>query len=143
MSTLAIFRPVSIAVRLSLAMLVFFASAGTGIGALTCSADRCGNECGMHDRPDEPKDPKSCCPEQAPEPGKGCQCEVTATPEMSPAVSAVWTAPIDTQIDLPPSTVSCPVVEILPALEPNPPPTENSPPSVVRHPDLGRAPPSA
>lgn len=143
MSTLATFRPVSIAVRLSLAMLVFFASAGTGLGALTCNADLCGNECGMHSEPKEPQAPKSCCPEKAPESDKSCQCEFSSAPDLTRADAAAWIAPIDSQIDLAPAVAVCPVVEVFSEFEPNPPPSEDSPPSVVRHPDLGRAPPSA
>jgi hypothetical protein len=105
----------------------------------------------MHEHIDAPKQKAhSCCSamaEKAPvataKQGAKCKCEIRAANDLGAPGPVVATVHVPLLLALPEEPVALSVATIATASQTIYPDSGDSPPSVVRHPDLGRAPPSA
>lgn len=141
----------SIGIRLLLAFLVTLGTSGQSLGGMMCATGTCPNSCGMHEKQEAQKEKAhSCCPsdgKEAPEkPQKRsdrCKCQIRSAPDAAaPNISfAAPPAPLVIALSVGPLEITIPAVST--ELQPIHLHSGNPPPTVTRHPDLGRAPPAA
>ncbi|MCB8933737.1 MAG: hypothetical protein M9921_13365 [Fimbriimonadaceae bacterium] len=135
-----ILRHLSIVGRLLLALIVATGTSLPVLGAMLCSTSVCGEACPMHARPKT-----SCCGEKAPSATDAkCRCTIRAAHD---TVQVHYVAPSSFDahpiLALPSEVPALPTIAALAEAAPEIVPREQSPPSVGRSPDLGRAPPAA
>lgn len=137
----------SVGFRLLLALLMILGTSGASIGGALCATGACPQSCEMHFAKEPAKSvEQSCCPSDAAKPrphDAGCKCEFTAKTDDSAVAPTVVGVQVPPLLAPPSETPDVTILVSGRMFQPILLHSGISPPSVVRHPDLGRAPPSA
>ncbi|MCC7229368.1 MAG: hypothetical protein IT203_03175 [Fimbriimonadaceae bacterium] len=138
----------SILVRTLLAFAIVLGTTGESLCAVLCSAGMCADKCGIARTVETTLSPKSCCgskqassPASSKKKGHRCTCEIKSAPPGIDSAARIALPSTVLVIALPEAPAT--VVAVFPICSaPMFVSGDSSPPSAIRHPDLGRAPPS-
>jgi hypothetical protein len=139
---------ISRAFRLILAFFVIIGMSGQSFGGLLCASGACPDSCSMHEQKAPPEQTPTCCPTKPAKdssnkaPSGKCDCKIKAAPDVTQSAPTVASAHVPVLLAMPSDSIDSIAHAVALALGPTLY-SGNSPPSVVRHPDLGRAPPAA
>ena len=140
--------PASILFRALLAFVVLLGTTRESLCAVLCATGMCADKCGSSREVKSTVAPKSCCetkkasnPASAKKKGHRCTCEIKSSPVGTDSTARA-VLPCSLLVLALPEVRTIVVAEFQICSAPMFMSGDSSPPKAIRHPDLGRAPPS-